>query len=279
MSAAATLDRGETAGERRERKRKEYRAEQEFAKAHNAATSYGAVLRQYARQIAHIIRYHAEGDPPVVPPHRMPQLETALRGYAAGTRPWARATTSRMITEVNRRNLTAWQRYTQEISARLRQELFNAPVGVVTQALLASQVDLITSLPLEAAQRVHEATLEALTIGGRYPEQTAEIEAALADAHPDATEAWLFNRATLIARTETARTASVLVQARAEHIGATSYIWKTSGDWKVRPSHRRLNNHEFSWDAPPLSDPPDHHSHPGQIWNCRCVALPILPTD
>ena len=137
-------------------------------------------------------------------------------------------------------------------------------------------MDLIRSLPLDAAQRVHERTLEALAVGARYPEQEAEIEQALELAHPSATEAWLANRATLIARTETARTASAPVQARSEYVGAESYIWKTAGDWKVRESDRRLNNHEFRWDTPPLSDPPDHHSHPGQIWNCRCVALPII---
>lgn len=271
-----SLDRTETKAEARARKRKELRAEQEFAKSHNAAASYGAALRNYARQIAHIIAHHAEGDPPVVPPHKQPELTEALRRYTAGTLPWARAAAWRMIHEVNRRNLTAWQKYTAEMSDELRQEIFSAPTGEAMLRLLADQVGLITSLPLDAAQRVHEQTLEALTLGSRYPERVGEIEQALADAHPEATQSWLTNRATLIARTETARTASVLVQARAEYVGAESYIWKTSGDWKVRESHRKLNNHEFRWDDPPLSDPPDYHAHPGQIWNCRCVALPII---
>ena len=292
-----TVD-AESAGQRRQRKREELKAEREFARAHNAQRSYGQALRGYARQIGHIIAHHAEGDPPTVPPHKMPELTEALRRYRIGTTPWARAAATRMIAEVNRRNLTAWQRYTSEMSAGIRTALFNAPVGETIQALLAGQLDLITSLPIDAAQRVHEASLEALEAGGRYQERTAiergwdpetqtwtrgepelstELEQALADAHPWATTQWLLNRATLIARTETARSASVLVQARAEHVGAESYIWKTSGDWKVRPSHKRLNNHEFRWDDPPLSDAPDYRSHPGQIFNCRCVALPILP--
>jgi SPP1 gp7 family putative phage head morphogenesis protein len=105
----------------------------------------------------------------------------------------------------------------------------------------------------------------------------ADIEEALEAAHPDATASWLRARATLIARTETARSASVLVQARSEYIGAEQYIWQTAGDWKVRPGHRKLNRSVQRWDSPPLSDPPDYHSHPGQIFNCRCVALPIIP--
>ena len=234
----------------------------------------------------------------MVPPHKMPELEHALRSYARGTLPWARAAAWRMLAEVDRRNLGAWRRYTAELSAGLRRDIASAPVGETMQALLAVQVGLITSLPLDAAQWVHEASLEALTVGSRYPERSAlergwdpeeqvwtrgepelttELEQALARAHPDWATQKLLNRATLIARTEAARSASVLVQARSEYIGAESYIWKTAGDWRVRESHRKLNNHEFRWDNPPLSDPPDHHAHPGQIFNCRCVALPILP--
>ena len=182
-----------------------------------------------------------------------------------------------MITEVNRRNLTAWRTYAGEMSLALRRELLTAPTGEAMQRLLGEQVELITSLPTDAAQRVQEQTTEALETGARYPERTAEVEEALAKAHPEATSAWLRTRATLIARTETARSASVLVQARAEHIGSESYQWRTAGDWKVRESHKRLNRTVQSWAAPPLSDPPDYHSHPGQIFNCRCVALPIIP--
>ena len=32
--------------------------------------SYGAALRQYARQIATIIGFHAEGEPLIVPPEK-----------------------------------------------------------------------------------------------------------------------------------------------------------------------------------------------------------------
>ena len=273
------LSRDETQSERRQRQRAEEEAcaDETFRKAHNAQSSYGAALRQYARQIARIIRHHAEGDPLVVPPHRMPELSEALRRYRAGTVPWASATAWRMITEVDRRNITAWRAYTKAMSRALRAELLTAPIGEVMQRLLGEQVGLITSLPTDAAERVQEASQEALMTSARYPERVAEVEEALEKAHPDATEAWLRNRATLIARTETARSASVLVQARAEHIGAKDYIWKTAGDWKVRPNHKALNNTFQSWDEPPESDPP-YHSHPGQIFNCRCVALPIIPT-
>jgi SPP1 gp7 family putative phage head morphogenesis protein len=264
--------------ERRKAQRQAEAAEAQFQKARNAQASYGAQLRQAARHIARIVEAHAPEDPKTpFTPAQLARIREAMRAYKTAITPWARATAWRMIREVNRRNKTAWQKYTARMSAGLQMEIRNAPTGEHMQQLLAEQVELITSLPTEAAERVHERTVAALETSARYPERTAEIEEALAEAHPKATEEWLKNRATLIARTETARTASVLTQARAKHIGAEQYIWQTVGDWKVRPSHRKLNHSVHSWDDPPLSDPPDYHSHPGQIWNCRCVALPIIP--
>jgi SPP1 gp7 family putative phage head morphogenesis protein len=281
--------------QQRSQARKAERAEIRFAKAHKAATSYGAALRKYAQQIAQIVEHFSVNG--LVPPHVQPELNEALRRYTLGIQPWATRAAARMVAEVNRRNLTAWNAHAELMSSELRKELATAPVGAEVERLMAQQLELITSLPMDAAQRVHEATLEALEAGGRYqgrsaiehgwdpdrqawtrgePELKTELEAALARAHPDATKQWLFNRATLIARTETARTASVLTQARAQHVGAESYVWKTAGDWKVRASHQRLNGSVQNWAEPPLCDPPDHHAHPGTIWNCRCVALPII---
>jgi SPP1 gp7 family putative phage head morphogenesis protein len=274
---SAVSDRRETQSERRARQREETRAEQRFQAATNAHASYSAKLRQLAKQVQHIIEAVADQEQPPYSSATLARIREALRDYSQAIAPWARRVTAKMIAEVDRRSRTALMAHASEMGAELRLEIMGAPVGETMQQLLGEQVDLITSLPIDAAQRVHEKTIEAITMGGRYAEQTAEIEEALAEAHPEATGKWLRNRATLIARTETARTASKLVEARAIHIGAEQYQWVTSGDWKVRPSHKALNRTIHAWDDPPLSDPPDHHSHPGQIWNCRCVALPILP--
>jgi hypothetical protein len=233
----------------------------------------------YAKQVSRIIEHFGDPVTGLVPPDRMPALNDALRRYQGGILPWARATAGRMIAEVNRRNLTAWQKHTKTMSAQLRQQLATTPLGNEVGALMDVQVDLITSLPLDAAKRVHEASLEAMTVGARFSSTAPEIKLALEKAHPDATDQWLRNRATLIARTETARVSSVLTQARATRVGSTHYIWKTAGDGNVRESHQRLDNTTQAWNEPPLSDPPGHHSHPGQIWNCRCIALPILADE
>jgi SPP1 gp7 family putative phage head morphogenesis protein len=264
--------------------------QQEFLKAHAAATSYAARLRSVAQHISDIVDAYAPekaGEP--WSPGALARMDAALRDYAEAIEPWAQAVSWRMVKEVEQRNWSAWNMAAQQMAAGLRHELAHADLGPAVQGLLAGQVDLITSLPLEASQRVHEASLEAQVEGTRYAERVAGVEAALAETpserfkaalakvHPDNVKKFMKNRATLIARTETARSASVITQARAEAIGSTQYTWLTAGDWKVRPSHQRLNGHVFEWADPPLSDPPDHHSHPGQIFNCRCVAIPIIP--
>lgn len=87
----------------------------------------------------------------------------------------------------------------------------------------------------------------------------------------------LKNRVKAIARTENARLNSLLVQVRAESAGSTHYIWQSREDARVRPMHAALSGTTQSWLNPPLCDKPDYHAHAGQIFNCRCVPVPIFP--
>jgi SPP1 gp7 family putative phage head morphogenesis protein len=87
------------------------------------------------------------------------------------------------------------------------------------------------------------------------------------------------SRAQLIAVTETARASSVLLQARATHVGSTHYYWRTSEDIDVRPIHKKLNGQVFPWSDPPVSGSNGERSHPGQIYRCRCWPEPIIPVE
>jgi hypothetical protein len=53
-------------------------------------------------------------------------------------------------------------------------------------------------------------------------------------------------------------------------LNAEQYIWRSQDDSRVRSAHAAYDDHIFSW-----SDPPDG-GHPGQGWNCRCTAEPVL---
>lgn len=174
-----------------------------------------------------------------------------------------------MIAEVAARDLKTWTEVSREIGSLLRQEIAESAVGKAMRESLDRQTALITSLPTEAAQRVRDLTIEGISKGTRASEIAARIMET-----GEVTKA----RANLIARTETSRTATELTSARAQSIGSTHFVWRTSGDSDVRPTHRKLNGKAFRWDDPPECDP-GHHALPGAIWNCRCWAEPLFAED
>lgn len=49
------------------------------------------------------------------------------------------------------------------------------------------------------------------------------------------------------------------------------YVWRTTGDDRVRPSHRKNEGKIFRRDTPPPT------GHPGDDYNCRCRAEPYVP--
>jgi hypothetical protein len=55
-----------------------------------------------------------------------------------------------------------------------------------------------------------------------------------------------------------------------EGLHVESYIWRSGGDSQVRATHAEYDGLVISW-----SDPPEG-GHPGEGWNCRCTAEPII---
>lgn len=240
-------------------------ARERFVKARRAERGFARQLAYIAREVGVIVRGFA--------PHGFveapAELVQALRHYGDRIGPWARAVSSRMIAEVNQRDEKAWAEAGRELGRNLRMEVRRAPTGQAMRALLDEQVGLITSLPIKAAQRVHRLTIEAVTeTGARASEIAKEIMRS-----GEVTK----SRAMLIARTETSRTVTALTQARAEHIGSIAYVWRTSRDSDVRPSHKAMEGTVVRWDDPPTLD--GLTGHAGALPNCRCYVEPIIPDD
>ncbi len=174
-----------------------------------------------------------------------------------------------MLREVDARDLDSWQRLGRAISAQLRRDIRDTPVGTVLKERLADQVTLIQSIPVQAAKRVHRLTLAALEDSRRAKAIAEEIKRS----GPVAA-----TRATLIARTEVARTASVLVQARSFQNGITHYVWRTAEDEDVRIGHKAMEGKVIAWAFPPAVNENGRimHHHAGCIWNCRCWPEPLI---
>ena len=204
---------------------------------------------------------------PAGEPETLPTMTTLLERYSEALDSWAVRTATKMLLEVEKRDKQGWLELANEMSKALREEIRDAPTGKIFKALLDEQVVLIKSLPRDAAQRVHELTIKGLEDSTRAKEIAKEIARSGEVS---------MNRANLIARTEVARTASVLTQARAESIGSEGYIWRTSRDSDVRHAHKEMEGKFVRWDKPPtLSD--GTTTHAGQIYNCRCYPEPVIP--
>lgn len=85
------------------------------------------------------------------------------------------------------------------------------------------------------------------------------------------------SRAELIARDQTLKANSNLTQVRHEEAGIRQYRWSTSRDERVRSSHAALEGQVFSWSRPPVTNAAGDRNHPGEDFQCRCVAIPVIP--
>lgn len=199
---------------------------------------------------------------------QMIALEQVLRRYAEVLEPWAESVADRVVGEVDRQDARAWRQRTKAMSTAMRQEVQSADTGSRMRQLMAEQVRLIKSIPVEAAERVHRLTIEGLQGGTRAAEVAKEIMASGNVAE---------SLAKLIARTEVGRAKTTLTQARAEHVGSEGYIWRTSKDTDVRHSHKKMEGKFVRWDTPPTLD--GLTGHAGALPNCRCYPEPVIPED
>lgn len=173
-----------------------------------------------------------------------------------------------MVADVSRRNLKGWQANAEAINKALQAELTYAPTGSIFAALQLEQVELIRSLPIEAAERVSRLAQQAMVGGNRSTDLAKEIYAT---GHVTA------SRAKMIARTEVSRASSNLTRARSEYVGSEGYIWRTSRDGDVRPTHRAQQGKFILWTDPPKTDKGLAPYHAGCGPNCRCWPDPVLP--
>ena len=137
-------------------------------------------------------------------------------------------------------------------------------------------IRLIKTLGEDHLNKVEQIILS----GFRNGDSVTEIEKSIRDVVKDAPKRFNNNvkgmstvkRARLIARDQIGKLNGELTKARQQSIGVSHYIWRTSLDERVRPTHRALEGKEFAWNGKP--QPPE--GHPGEPINCRCYAEPVL---
>jgi len=130
---------------------------------------------------------------------------------------------------------------------------------------------LIKDIPHKTMDQIKNATIETLQSGRNVEDMTDKVYDIMSE-RTDVTD----SRARLIARDQVSKLNSAFTQQRQGDIGVDSYIWRTVGDERVRETHEDVDGETFSWDSPP-SETDDNH--PGEDYQCRCWAEPILPDE
>ena len=132
------------------------------------------------------------------------------------------------------------------------------------KAFQRNNVALITRLSEDQAGKIEEVLYRNLSAGNA----TNIIKKELLKTF-QTTE----KRAKLIARDQTNKFNGDLSRLRQEEVGISQYIWSTSKDERVRPTHRENENKKFNWGKRPST------GHPGQDINCRCTAQPVITEE
>jgi SPP1 gp7 family putative phage head morphogenesis protein len=234
-----------------------------FQRGQNIQEDFARALRGVAREVAKLIKGYDPKDVVMAT-----KLRNALRNYSEIIGPWALNLSGGIIQRIDRQDKFAWEQHTKQMALSLKKEILNAPMGEVYKDLMRRQVELIQSIPLEAAERVHGLVTENLWQSERANEIAKKILQ---------TESITVNRATLIARTEVARAASKLTESRATSVGSEGYIWRTSKDLLVRKSHKEMDGKYVKWTEPPVLDKMTGHA--GCFPNCRCYPEPVIPEE
>ncbi len=155
-----------------------------------------------------------------------------------------------------------------QLSATVKQLLGVTPLitdkGLAEQAalFLNSNVNLISSIPQQALDQVQTLVDTAI----RQSWRVEDLKAAVLEKY-DVTE----SRAALIARDQTLKYYGEVAQKQQTSLGIRRYTWRTAGDDKVRENHADKEGNVYSWDDPPLDT-----GHPGEDYQCRCHAEPVL---
>ena len=130
-------------------------------------------------------------------------------------------------------------------------------------AFTVSNVKLITSMKDETLNKVEGLAFRAFQSGQRAEDLSKNIEKLV---NPRVSN--IRARANLIARDQIAKLSGQLDQLRQTDLGISKYIWRTSGDERVRDTHRELEGTEHSWNDPPITNDQGDRNHPGQDYQC-----------
>lgn len=233
---------------------------------------YNALLNAVTRNVERILHRFSPNDPA-----SSIEVIKELQGYAEKLEDWAKEKIGGIIYNLNDDSRKKWEKQSANISKYLRIEMEKAPIKGLLKQYMEENVKRIKSVPLNAAKKIEKIVLENLKTGAERAESLTDIVMQIGKL-PDS----MRSRAKLIARTEIAKMSTGLVKARAVSSDINWYVWRSTHDIRVRSSHKLMDKVLVAWDDPASPEELDGakrsygHYHPGEIFNCRCYARPLI---
>lgn len=132
---------------------------------------------------------------------------------------------------------------------------------------VAQNVNLIKSIPEQYLTRVETIVRQGVMQGASIKSISAELQKI---------EGVTENRAKLIAADQVGKANAALSEERMGALGIDEYIWTTSHDERVRPTHAESDGKKYAFKT---GSPYVHGLNPGQDIRCRCWAKPYFKDD
>lgn len=142
---------------------------------------------------------------------------------------------------------------------------FNAEQAKLIDEWRLQNLRLIKNASADHIAALFKVFKEAQEQGIAHGELAANVDAVLNAG---------LNRAMLIASDQTTKFNGTLQQVQQTQAGITEFMWSTSHDGAVRPTHRALDGRKFKWAV----GAPDGQELvlPGQPVRCRCQPIPVI---
>lgn len=175
----------------------------------------------------------------------LPIDEAELRGVAEGVDTFATAQQADIFARV-----AAIDIFTPELATGLYSDFVSA------------NVDLITSIDARFFADIQAAVTDAVRTGRSTEELRKDVQARYGVSQ---------SRAELIARDQISKFNGQVTEYRQTSVGITRYMWSTSGDERVRDTHKAHDGKIFEWKKPPANT-----GHPGNDISCRCIAVSVV---
>lgn len=147
------------------------------------------------------------------------------------------------------------------------------------RAEFAENLDRATSVTIDNILSVVQRSFDAPVRGDALADLTEDREAALEEWERRLALLWS-QEALRPAKLDTLRLAmerdvlraftGVINERIQRDLGIEHYVWLSADDDRVRPGHAHRHGKVYAWDEPPEGE------QPGQAFNCRCYARPVL---